>query len=254
MAGRFSHGPLRTQPRGTMANQARQQVSDSSQVNARVNSFHIGTDLVSDADGIEGDGDLGGEDTNRESAAAQDGPNASDFGLRSEDADADKSDSDEPKDSDGSETQDGTQDGGDPRIAKLETRIAKAEDMERRWQSRYDRAQAQLDRLLATQASPSTATDGDSVIESLEDTGVVTGADLKKILKAASVRNSQHLAKTNADSQRQAWVASRPDIQAVTTFMKDHDLYGEDSPLRQIPTDEVGLYHAALAMKLENDI
>lgn len=216
-------------------------------MNTRLASFHIAPETVAESE-VEP-----GTEPNKESEERPQGVDASDFGLQAEVVDAEPADPGDVKDTPESGKND-PQDKGEQRIGDLEKRIAKAEEMERRWQSRFDRAQAQLDRALANRAAPQPATEGDDVIESLQDTGVLTGADLKKVLRVAADKQHRHLEKARNDSERQQWVASRPDIQAVTAFMKEHDLYGEDSPLRQIPTDEIGLYHAARAMKLESEM
>lgn len=232
--------------------QGRQQISDLTQVQQRVASFHI---LPETADSAPIEGEQTPEDTEGQQVGESDEPtavNASTDGQESTtdtDATDDKADGDTPKD----EGKDKGQD--DSRVTALEARIARAEEMERRWQSRYDRATAQLERALARQGGPQAGTtDGGSDLGVPDNDDLVSNKDLKKLLEKLS--SSQRAAQDGAtiETQRQQWVASRPDVQDVVKYMQTNDLYAEDSPLRGIPTDQVGLYAVAKSMKLEADL
>ena len=233
-----------------MAAQGRQQLTDLSQVQQRVASFGI---LPEEADSQPVDGEQAEQETEGEQIVESDERESADASIGSQESetetDADTAEGDTPKDKGSKKGQ------GDSRVAALEERIARAEEMERKWQSRYDRATAQLERVAARaggqQAGP---TDDGSDLGIPDNDDLISNKDLKKLMdKMASNQRATNQSAAGS-TKRQQWIASREDVQAVVKYMQTNDLYAEDSPLRGVPTDEIGLYAIAKNMKLEAEL
>jgi hypothetical protein len=230
--------------------QARQQISDLAQVNQRIASFGI---MPEEAVSKPIEGGQQDQDTGADKAAGSDEREGAD-------APVDGADSDVSADTLDTEGEDIATDGDEPdkaqqdsRIADYEARLKRADEMERKWQSRHDRVQALLDRALAQQhgRTQTTTTDGGSDLGIPDNDDLVSNKDLRKLIGNLTSRQQEAQEGADTSNRRQQWVAARPDVQDVVKYMQANDLYAEDSPLRGIPTDEIGLYAIAKSMKLE---
>src|SRR3990167_2393799 len=233
-----------------MAAQGRQQLTDLSQVQQRVASFGIQPEV---ADSEPVDGEQTDQETEGEQAVESDKREGADASIGSQGSetqtDDDTAGEDTPKDKGAEEGQ------GDPRIAVLEERTARAEEMERKWQSRYDRTTAQLERVVARAGGQQAGTTDDGSDLGIPDNDdLISNKDLKKLMDKMVSNQRATNQSTAADTQRQQWITSREDVQAVVKYMQANDLYAEDSPLRNVPTDQIGLYAIAKNMKLEAEL
>jgi len=228
--------------------QGRTVISDSKQVDSRVSSFGILPEI--DDPQPAADDKAEGQDAKKAKESDE-----------SPETDASEGDGEGPEDK---STEGAGDEGGDegtdnettsPEIAALTDRLDKAEDDAKRWQSRYDKAQAENRRLLERIASPSQDTNtGEDELSDIPDEDVLTGKQLKDVLARQHKRQAAMQQTGKAAEQRKNWVASRPDIQGVVKFMNENGLFDEDSSLSDMPTDEIGLYHAAKAMMLESEV
>src|SRR3990167_3499456 len=232
--------------------QARQQISDLAQVNQRVASFGI---MPEEAVSEPVEGGQQDQDTDTKLDAGSDERQGADAPADGTGSDGSAGTPEAGAEGDATEGDDPNKAKPDARIADYEGRIKRAEEMERKWQSRHDRAMAQLERVLAQQQGrPATTTDGGSDLSIPDNDELVSNKDLRKLVE--KMTSTQRATQEGADTsnRRQQWVAARPDVQDVVKYMQTNDLYADDSPLRGVPTDEIGLYAIAKSMKLEEEL
>lgn len=222
--------------------QGRHQVSDATQVEQRISSFHLNP--VEDAAGTK---PASGAETETQDGAESDA-GQDQAGDASEQAQGDGDGADQGGDSgegDGDSRQ------GDPAALIAKQVQDSLAEYDRNVQSRMDRMFARMERQFQS-ATTQTTTEADPQIPEIPDDDVVTGKQLKEITTAASKRARNEQARQAEAVRKQSWVQQQPDTQEVVAFMRENNLFSEDSPLRDVPVaDEVGMYYAAKALMVE---
>lgn len=153
-------------------------------------------------------------------------------------------------------------------IAKLKKQLAEerrakeaAEAQMRRLQSENDKFNAQMQRfwnelqaLKEQSASANRTTQADSSLD-IHDDEFINGKRLKEILKQHIQKQSAPSGKDTGqtDQDRQRWVAGHPEYKTLAAYINDKRL-AFDPDMTSIPTDLVGLYHAAWVRKLKEDM